>query len=97
MSPVRLVILMTVCSALAAPFAGRAAPVAGTVAVADVCGARMTLTERRMNEHAQAGPTALVRYVHLTAPTYQVSVDEAFAMVEAQRARQARCAVASSR
>ena len=93
MSPVRLVFLMTACTALAAPLATRAAPTAPT---AD-CSARMTLTERRVNEHAGAGVPALVSYVHLTQPIYQITVDEAVAMVDAQRTRQAQCAVVSSR
>ena len=96
MSPVRLVFLMTACTALAAPLATRAAPSSPTT-VAGGCSAQMTLTERRVAAHAGAGLPALVSYVHLTQPIYQISVDEAVAMVDAQRARQAQCAVASSR
>jgi hypothetical protein len=96
MSPVRLVFLMTACTALAAPLASRAAPSA-TFASADACSARMTLTERRIVEHANAGLPALVGYVHLTQPIYQVSVDEAVAIVDAQRAHRQDCAVASAR
>jgi hypothetical protein len=94
MSPVRLVFLMTACTALAAPLASHAAP---TTTVAGGCAAKMTLTERRVTEHAGAGQSALISYVHLTQPIYQITVDEAVAMVEAQRARQAQCAVVSSR
>lgn len=95
MSAVRLVFLITACTALAAPLASRAAP--PTTTVAGGCSARMTLTERRVNEHAGAGMPALVGYVHLTQPIYQITVDEAVAMVDAQRARQERCALVSSR
>jgi hypothetical protein len=95
MSPVRLVFLMTACTALAAPLASHSAPT--TASVAGDCSARMTLTERRVGEHAGAGMPALISYVHLTQPIYQITVDEAVAMVDAQRARQAQCAVASAR
>ena len=95
MSPVRLVFLITACTALAAPLASRAAP--STTTVAGGCSAPMTLTERRVNEHAGAGIPALISYVHLVAPIYQLSVDEAVDMVVAQRARQQDCAVVSSR
>ena len=94
MSPVRIVFLTATFAALAAPLAGHAAP--STVVAAD-CSARMTLSERRVAEHSHAGAPALISYVHLTQPIYQVTVDEAFAMVAAQRTRQAQCAVASSR
>lgn len=96
MSPVRLVFLMTACIALAAPLASHAAPSASAT-VAGGCAAQMTLTERRATEHSGAGVRALVSYVHLTQPIYQITVDEAVAMVDAQRARQAQCAVVSSR
>ncbi len=96
MSPVRLVFLMVACSALAAPLAGHAAPTS-TLASADACSGRMTLTERRITEHAGNGMPALIGYVHLTQPIYQVSVDEAVAMVDAQRANRQTCAVASAR
>ena len=96
MSPVRLVFLLTACTALAAPLASRAAPSTPTT-IAGGCGAKMTLTERRVVEHAGAGVPALVSYVHLTQPTYQITVDEAVAMVDAQRSRQQECAVVSSR
>ncbi len=96
MSPVRLVFLLTACTALAAPLASRAAPSSQTT-VAGGCATQMTLTERRVNEHAGAGASALIGYVHLTQPIYQITVEQAFAMVDAQRARQAQCAVASSR
>ena len=95
MSPVRLVFLITACTALASPLASHAAPT--TTTVAGGCAAKMTLTERRVNEHAGAGMPALVSYVHLTQPIYQITVDEAVAMVEAQHARQEQCAVVSSR
>ncbi len=94
MSPVRLVFMITACTALAAPLASHAA---SSTTVAGGCAAKMTLTERRVNEHAGAGIPALVSYVHLTQPIYQITVDEAVAMVDAQRARQAECAVVSSR
>ena len=95
MSPVRLVFLLTACTALSAPLASHAAPT--TTTVAGGCSAKMTLTERRVTEHAGAGMPALISYVHLTQPIYQITVDEAVAMVEAQHARQEQCAVVSSR
>lgn len=96
MSPVRLVFLMTACTALAAPLATRAAPAAQTT-VAGGCAAGMTLTERRVVEHSGAGVSALAQYVHLTQPIYQITVEEAVAMVDAQRANRQACAVASAR
>jgi hypothetical protein len=96
MSPVRLVFLMTACTALAAPLASHAAQPA-TVASADVCAPRMTLTERRIVEHSGTGMSDLVSYVHLTQPIYQVTVDQAVAIAESQRASRQACAVASAR
>lgn len=96
MSPVRLVFLMTVCTALAAPLASHGAPTS-TFASADACSARMTLAERRIVEHSGSGLPALIGYVHLTQPIYQVSVDDAVAIVDAQRANRQSCAVASAR
>jgi hypothetical protein len=95
MSAVRLVFLATVCTALSAPLASHAGPAAAASAAG--CTARMTLSERRVVEHAGAGMSALVGYVHLTQPIYQLSVDEAVAIVEAPRAQQRECAVASAR
>ena len=96
MSPVRLVFLVTACTALAAPLASHAAP-STAATVAGGCSVPMTLTERRVAEHAGAGMKALIGYVHLTEPIYQVSVAEAVAIVDEQRARQQQCAVASAR
>ncbi len=96
MSPVRLVFLMTACTVLAAPLASHAAP-SSSATVAGGCAAKMTLTERRVVEHAGAGMPALIGYVHLTQPIYQITVDEAVAMIDAQRARQTQCAIVSSR
>jgi hypothetical protein len=57
----------------------------------------MTLTERRISEKAGDGLPALIGFVHLTQPIYQASVDDAVAMVEAQRARKQECAMVSAR
>ena len=95
MSPVRLVFLITACTALAAPLASHAGQ-ATKVASAD-CSSRMTLTERRVTEHAGAGMPALIGFVNLTQPIYQLSVAEAVAIVDEQRARQQECSVASAR
>ncbi len=94
MSPLRSVLMMTACITLAAPLASHAAP---STASAASCSTRMTLTERRVTEHAAAGMPALISFVHLTAPIYQLRVDDAVAIVDAQRARQQECAVVSAR
>lgn len=96
MSPLRSVLMMTACIALAAPLASHAAP-STAATVAGGCSARMTLTERRVTEHAGAGMPALIGYVHLTQPIYQLTVEDAVAIVDAQHARQQECAVVSAR
>ena len=95
MSSYRLILLAATCAALATPFTSRAAPDPATSAT---CTAQsMTMTERRMTEKAAGGLPALIAFVHLTAPIYQVTVYDAVAMVETQRARKDACTMVSAR
>jgi hypothetical protein len=96
MSSHRLIILAAACAALALPLSSQAAPDSGTT-VASCVASPMTLTERRITEKAADGLPALIAYVHLTQPIYQVSVDDAVAMIDAQRARKDACTMVSAR
>jgi len=96
MSSYRLILLAATCAALATPFNSQAAPDPATTSA--TCGApSMTLTERRVMEKSAGGMPALIAFVHLTQPIYQVSVEEAVAMVDAQRARKDACTMVSAR
>jgi hypothetical protein len=96
MSPLRLIYLATTCAALSAPLASQAAP-DGATTVATCVAPPMTLTERRITEKAAGGLPALIGFVHLTQPIYQVTVDDAVAMLDAQRARKDACTMVSAR
>jgi hypothetical protein len=96
MSSHRLIVLAITCAALAAPLASQAAPDSATTSASCVA-TPMTLTERRITEKAAGGLPALIAYVHLTQPIYQVSVDDAVAMIDAQRARKDACTMVSAR
>jgi hypothetical protein len=96
MSPYRLTLLTTALAALAAPFAGQAATDPATTS-ATCAAAPMTLTERRVAENATAGMPALISFVHRTQPIYQLRVEDAVAMVDAQRARKDECTMVSAR
>jgi hypothetical protein len=95
MSSYRLIVLAATCAALATPFPSQAAPDPATSA--SCVSSPMTLTERRITEKAGGGLPALIAYVHLTQPIYQVSVDDAVAMIDAQRARKDACTMVSAR
>jgi hypothetical protein len=96
MSSYRLILLAATCAALATPFPSQAAPDPATTGAS--CGPQpMTLTERRISEKAMGGLPALIAFVHLTQPIYQVTVDDAVAIVDAQRARKDACTIALAR
>ena len=96
MSSYRLILLAATCAAIATPFPSQAAPDPATTSASCTAPA-MTMTERRMNEKAAGGLPALIAFVHLTAPIYQVTVYDAVAMVETQRARKDACTMVSAR
>jgi hypothetical protein len=96
MSSYRLILLAATCAAIATPFSSQAAPDPATTSA--TCAMQpMTMTERRMTEKAAGGLPALIAFVHLTAPIYQVTVYDAVAMVETQRARKDACTMVSVR
>jgi hypothetical protein len=95
MSPLRLFALTALCGALAAPFAAIAAP---SVDSSTACVARpMTLTERRISEEAAKGLPALISFVNLTQPIYQLRVVDAVAWLDAEKERRADCTTALAR
>ena len=96
MSSYRLILLASTCAALATPFASQAAPDPATTS-ASCAPQAMTMTERRITEKAAGGMPALIAFVHLTAPIYQVSVYDAVAMIDAQNARKDACKMVSAR
>jgi len=96
MSSYRLILLAATCAALAIPFPSQAAPDPATTS-ASCAPQPMTMTERRITEKAGEGLPALIAFVHLTAPIYQVSVYDAVAMIDAQRARKDACTMVSAR
>ena len=73
MSSYRLILLAATCAAIATPLSSQAAPDPATTA-ASCTAPSMTMTERRMTEKAAGGMPALIAFVHLTAPIYQVTV-----------------------
>ncbi len=95
MSPLRLFVLTAAVAALAAPLASLAAPARDASAT---CMAKpMTLTERRISEQAANGMPALIGFVKLTQPIYQVRVEDAVAWIDAERERRNACMTASAR
>jgi hypothetical protein len=96
MSPYRLTLLTATIAALAAPLAAQSASDSATTSAA-CAAAPMTLTERRVAENATAGMPALISFVHRTQPIYQLRVDDAVAIVDAQRARKEECTMVSAR
>jgi hypothetical protein len=95
MSPIRLLVLAVALAAVATPLASVAAP-AGDATTA--CAAKpMTLTERRISEEAAKGMPALISFVNLSQPIYQLRLDDAVAVLDGQRDRRNACISASAR
>jgi hypothetical protein len=94
MSPIRLLVLAVALAAIAAPLAGVAAPAHD--ASAACAGAPMTLTERRISEEAAKGMPALIGFVNLSQPIYQLRLVDAVAWLDSQRERREACITASA-
>ncbi|HEV7578451.1 MAG TPA: hypothetical protein VGO85_20650 [Caldimonas sp.] len=94
MSPLRLFVLTAAVAALAAPLGSLAAPGGDTGAACAV--KKMTLTERRISEEAAKGLPALIGFVNLTQPIYQVRLVDAVAWLDAERERRNECISASA-
>ena len=86
MSPVRLVFLLTACAALAAPLAEPCRAVDADHRRRRLRSADDADASAASTSTPRAGAPALIGYVHLTQPIYQITVEQAFAMVDAQRA-----------
>ena len=94
MSPLRLLVLAAAVAAIAAPLASVAAPAGDASAT---CMARpMTLTERRISDEAAKGMPALIGFVNLTQPIYQVRLVDAVAWLDTERERRNACITASA-
>ena len=57
---------------------------------------RLTLVERRVSEEAARGLPMLISFVNRTQPIYQVRLDDAVAMLDAERERRNQCVTASA-
>jgi len=93
MNSLRLYVLTADCAVLATPVASVAAPAESTAA----CMApRLTLVERRVSEEAARGLPMLISFLNRTQPIYQVRLDGAVAMLDAERERRNQCVTASA-
>jgi hypothetical protein len=92
MNALRLSALTAVVAALAAPIAAMAAPSDATSA----CGApSRSLVQRRIEENAARGLPTLIAFVNRTQPIYQLTLEDAVALVDSERDRRAACLSAS--
>ena len=83
MSPIRLLVLAVALAAVATPLASVAAPAEDATTA---CAAKpMTLTERRISEEAAKGMPALISFVNLSQPIYQLRLDDAVAPPNEER------------
>ena len=93
MNSLRLFVLTAACAVLATPVASVAAPAESSSA----CMApRLSLVERRVSEEAARGLPTLIAFLNRTQPIYQVRLDDAVAMLDAQRERRNQCVTASA-
>ena len=93
MNSLRLFVLTAACAVLATPVASVAAPAESSSA----CMApRQTLVERRVSEEAARGLPTLISFLNRTQPIYQVRLDGAVAMLDAERERRNQCITASA-
>jgi len=94
MNSLRLFILTIAGAALTAPFASAAAPAESALA-ACVAPSR-SLEQRRVEDVAARGLPSLISFVNRTQPIYQLSLVDAVAMIDAERARRNQCTTASA-
>jgi hypothetical protein len=78
---------------LASPVASAAAPADSSAACA---APRLSLVERRVSEEAARGLPTLISFLNRTQPIYQVRLDDAVAMIDAERERRNQCITASA-
>lgn len=95
MSPIRLFILTVAMAALATPLAVRAADASS---VAPACApAPMSPLHKRIRDEAARGLPALIGFVNISQPIYQLRVVDAVAWLDAERERTAECMTALAR
>jgi hypothetical protein len=88
-----LFVLTAVCAVLATPVASAAAPAESFAA----CMApRASLVERRVGEEAARGLPMLISFVNRTQAIYQLRLDDAVALLDAERERRNQCVTASA-
>ena len=85
----RLLILTAVGMALVAPVASVAAPAGASAA--SCAPTPMTLVQRRISEEAARGLPALIGFVNLTQPIYQVRLTDAVAWLDTEREQRNAC------
>jgi hypothetical protein len=93
MNSLRLFVLTAACAVLASPVASAAAPADSSAACA---APRLSLVERRVSEEAARGLPTLISFLNRTQPIYQVRLDDAVAMLDAERERRNQCVTASA-
>ena len=93
MNSLRLLVLTAVCAVLATPIASVAAP---TGAAAACMAARLSLVERRVSEEAARGLPTLISFVNRTQSIYQLRLNDAVDLLDAERERRNQCMTASA-
>ena len=93
MNSLRLFVLTAACAVLATPVASVAAPAESSSA----CMApRQTLVERRVSEEAARGLPTLISFVNRTQSIYQLRLNDAVDLLDAERERKSQCMSASA-
>ena len=92
MNPLRLFVLTAGCALLAVPVGTAAAPAESSAA--SCMAARPSLVQRRVSEEAARGLPTLVSFVNRTQAIYQLRLDDAVALLDAERERRNQCITA---
>ena len=93
MNSLRLFALTAICAVLATPVASVAAPAESSVACLTP---RLTLVERRVSEEAARGLPTLISFVNRTQSIYQLRLNDAVDLLDAERERRNQCITASA-
>ena len=93
MNSLRLFVLTAACAVLATPVASVAAPAESSAACR---GPRLTLVERRVSEEAARGLPTLISFVNRTQSIYQLRLNDAVDLLDAERERRNQCMTASA-
>jgi len=89
----RIPAIAAACAVLASPVASVAAPAESSA----VCPApRLTLVERRVSEEAARGLPTLISFVNRTQSIYQLRLNDAVDLLDAERERRNQCMTASA-